>query len=110
MTNVYILTKEGRTYSTEGLNYVKNQIETNYNITDELLFNQGAVHNNATQFVETLKNEKTTPVIALSTNDGIAIFTGEHNINTAITHLTENPNTSSWETLTTMAYAQRNNS
>lgn len=44
MIPVYIITKEGRSYTTKGLNTVTDMLKTDYDISDELSFFAGSAY------------------------------------------------------------------
>lgn len=76
MTNVYILTQEGRAYSTEGLLHVKNILTASYDINPEsdIMYNQGQIYNDPSSLLSKLsqdKDQKNMAVIIISTSDGI---------------------------------------
>ena len=109
MTNVYILTKEGRAYSTEGLEYLTKYIADNLNITDNLWFCQGTAYNEPENLIKALKREPTKSVIVLSTNKNIITIADADDIKNVMKILTDNSDKSCWETLTKTAYKQHNN-
>lgn len=100
---VYILTKEGRGYTTEGLEHLTKEIKNRFNCTDELLFHMGANFNNAEYLAERLENslsspDETTPIVVLSYDKGI-LYLHDEGINILIENLKENPTVSSWQYL-----------
>lgn len=99
MTEIYILTREGRAYTEEGIRYLTESMSRDYNITGKLRFIQGGDYNNPEYLVQLLDKAENTPVIVLSTKDSIITLTGEHDIKTVKKVLLENPDRTSWESL-----------
>lgn len=56
MTNVYIITREGRSFSQEGYDHITRMIRRRGD-ESELMFHMGAIYNNATYLSSLLKKE-----------------------------------------------------
>ena len=89
--NIYIVTKEGRTYTDAGLMHISSTILNRKLATaDEIPeFIQGAILNNTEYFIKEL-SEHNDAIIALSTSDNISYITGENTFKNLITTLNEN--------------------
>lgn len=95
---VYIITKEGRAYTTEGLNYITSILNKNYGITDELVFMAGSEFNNPEILAEKLKSMKNIAIV-VSMPDKITTFYSENGMEDMADMLLENKNKTSWQSL-----------
>lgn len=99
MYNVYILTKEGRVYSDEGIEIVQTMLAERHNISEEMIFHQGAEFNKPEFLIECLtKNPDVAIVISIQGGTYTVIGEKEH-LNTTIPLLKNHPNETCWETI-----------
>ena len=70
---VYIITKQGKNYTEEGMKYVKEQLEKRYNEKNELIFFAGTEYNKPKNLLAALKDNNNAYVI-VSFDEGIAYF------------------------------------
>ena len=95
--NVYIITEEGRSYTTEGLKYLTGVLEKEFNVKDQLAFLMGWVYNDPDRLIESLKTYPDSYVV-VSKKDGIG-FVPPDQLDAICEALEDlKPNTS-WETL-----------
>jgi hypothetical protein len=93
--NVFIITKEGRSYSDEGLNYVTDVLKKYFNVTDELIFCMGFEYNDPKFLCQELKQNPDSYIV-ISRSDGIQ-FLPTKDVSVACQMLTDHPDESSWE-------------
>lgn len=98
MIFVYIVTKEGRAYSDEGLRFVTDQLQDNYKITDELTFIMGESLNNPKYLSKKLDSEQDKALV-VSIENGVFTLYDKSDIQKVIRLLNENQNQTSWQTL-----------
>lgn len=99
MREVYIITREGRAYSTEGLKYLTEMVANNYDIYDQLIFVQGQVYNDPEYLAGQLEKSEPSPVVVISAEDGIYSVTGDNDIRIVANTLREASEGTSWEIL-----------
>ena len=100
MIPTYIITREGRSYSTEGLEYVTEMLRKGYGVEDELFFYMGAAFNEPGFLAEKLDID--TPVaIIVSTKEGIHAMYNANGMSDVAYYLYEGKDTeqTSWEIL-----------
>ena len=97
-TQVYIITKEGRVYSDEGLRYVGSVMKRKFNVDFfDIEFNAGKAFNRPTLLARQLEKHEDAYVV-ISTAEGI-IFLPKSENETICFNLRENPDKTSWEIL-----------
>lgn len=108
MILVYIITKEGRAYTTEGLNVVTDMLKEDYDISDELSFFAGAAYNDPMLLADRIESNKV--AIVLSLKDGIAAFYDENGMPDIAADLRNAADTgkTSWEIISEAFYSARN--
>lgn len=97
---VFIVTKEGRAYSNEGLVYVCNMLLENGQVDPEDIpeFMAGKVLNDSKYLAKKLQTNPLS-IIVVSTNQGIATINGEANLKRIVKMLLKDPDRNAWETL-----------
>lgn len=93
MKTVYILTREGRSYTDEGCDHIRNMIEEDYHDESPLKFAMGSVYNDGVYLKELLE-ERPDSYVAVSTACNIFIVSDE-NIRDLAEHLCKEE--TSWE-------------
>ena len=108
MIFVYIITKEGRSYTTKGLNVVTDMLKTDYDISDELSFFAGSAYNDPMLLADRLENNKV--AIVLSLKDRLAAFYDENGMPDIAADLRNFSDTgkTSWEIISEAFYSARN--
>lgn len=109
MKTVYIITEEGKAYSTEGHKFIANYLRNEFpqfgetGVLDDYYFRQGAILNNPKQLSkELLKDIGTVDTpgcwIIISNADGMGVLGGTFtNINNFIEDAKDNPDMTSWQ-------------
>lgn len=97
MKNVYILTEEGKEFSKDGCDLIKNMIKVNFKDEDELTFSMGAVYNRPSHLKSELEKHPDC-YIAVSTANGLHVLCGD-NVKETILILGDSPNKSSWSSV-----------
>ena len=96
---VYILTKEGRKYSDEGLVHVKNAIIDIFGDHSDLLFTMGQVLNESEKLIKMLKHNNGDGYLMISLENGGYYYHGVEEFDMLAQlfkeHLNENP----WEVI-----------
>ena len=97
---VFIVTKEGRSYSTEGLAYVCNQPLENRQVNPEDIpeFMAGMILNDSKYLAKKLQTNPLS-IVVVSTNQGITTINGEANLKRIVEMLLKDPDRNAWETL-----------
>lgn len=98
MINAYIITEEGRAYTTEGLEYLTNLMEKNYGVTEELNFIMGAVLNDPEYLAKKLTDYPDSALF-VSAEKGIFSLYNEDALRECSQKLLECPDATSWQTL-----------
>ena len=102
MKNVYILTKEGKEFSKEGCELIKDMIIVNFKETDELVFSMGDVYNKPEHLKSVLaKNPDSYLAVSdkKNTASSVTVICGD-NIKATISLLNDFPNQRSWDSVT----------
>ena len=105
MIPVYIITKEGRSYTTKGLNTVTDMLKTDYDISDELSFFAGSAYNDPMLLADRL--DKSNVTIVLSLSDRIAAFYDKNGMPDIAADLRNTADTgkTSWEIISEAFYS-----
>ena len=77
-TSVFILTRNGSTYSKEGIDYIRESLDKEFNVKDDLSIYTGIGINEPTvlaKLIQTVNN----PYVVLSHKDGIGFFPSSAN-------------------------------
>lgn len=90
---VFILTKEGRGYSDEGLKAIANDLKVTYNEKNPLMYTMGQDCNS---FDYLKKNVKHRNYIAVSLKKGIRYFT-EEALDFLLSEMEKDPTENTWE-------------
>ena len=93
MKTVYILTREGRGYTEEGCDYIRNMIVNDYNDESQLVFAMGSVYNDG-EYLKALLEERPDSYVVVSTACNIFVVAGE-NLRDLAEHLCKEE--TSWE-------------
>lgn len=98
-TSVFILTREGKPYTDEGIKYIRESLKNMFNVTNDLSIYTGIGINEPkvlTELIHTTKN----PYIVLSHKDGVGFFPVDANeeiCETLIEDHESSPNMTSWQ-------------
>lgn len=98
-TSVFILTKNGIAYNSEGIDYIRKSLAKEFNVKNDLSIYTGIGINEPTvlaKFIQTVNN----PYIVLSHKDGIGFFPSNANseiCDNLIEGHTKWPNMTSWQ-------------
>ena len=96
MTNVYILTKEGREYSREGCKYITETLrKPPFNNNDEFMFSMGAAYNNPTFLADCIDQDPNCYIV-ISTKSSIMTL-NPASADDLKHALRDYPNESSWQ-------------
>lgn len=98
MIPTYIITKEGRSYSTEGLEYVTHLLNDNYDIEDELIFHMGSDLNIPEFLADRLDVNKPVAII-ISTKDNVIALYNANGMADVAKYLRKRKNDTSWQIL-----------
>ncbi len=102
MTDVYVITKEGRDYTDEGKEYIRNSLINEHGVAGKITMSFGQVYNDPKTLADALKKHKDTAFVIISGTTGM--FTCEPKSNESIIwNLEHHPDQTSWETLHTCA-------
>lgn len=98
MTNVYVITKEGRDYTDEGKKYIRDKLTGEYGVTGEIVMSFGQTYNDPETLADALKRHKDTAYVIISGTTGMFIYSPESNEGMML-YLKDHPDQTSWETL-----------
>ena len=74
MSQAYILTEEGRTYTQQGVDYVLGQIRNTFKDHDDVTFHQGALYNKPGMLAASLSRDPEHSYVFVSHDKGIEIL------------------------------------
>ncbi len=94
---VFIITKEGKGYNQSGIDYIKEIMEEQFHIENDMKIYSGIALNDAETFAKLLETHMNGYVI-LSSDKGVG-FIPNHNNQTLCENLHYNPDATSWEIL-----------
>lgn len=97
--NVYALTRDGNALTNEGMTDATEMLKNDYNITDQLIFAQGAIYNDPVYLSKKLKNDVPTAAIIVVEFDRMFGIANDKDIQTIANDLENYPDASSWELL-----------
>ena len=97
-TRVFIITKNGKAYNNEGLNYIRNALSEDYGENDDMEFLAGETYNNVRHLKKEIGKTGTKPYIVLSRDDGITFF-GPKGMDKIKSNLSYYDDKTSWEIL-----------
>lgn len=100
MIPTYIITREGKSYSTEGMVYVTEMLRNNYGVEDELFFYMGGAFNDPESLAEKLDIDSPVAVI-VSKREGIYALYNANGMPDVARYLYEGKGTeqTSWQIL-----------
>ena len=98
MANVYIVTKQGKTYNDEGVEYVLDCIRNTFHDYSDVHLFEGPLHNTPSVLADFLKDDPGHSYVFISHNKGIEIMYRPDSINRYIEILEANTdeNETSW--------------
>jgi hypothetical protein len=96
-TPVFIITREGKSYNAEGIQFVKEGIEEHFDIHSDLAIYSGIALNN-TKVLAKFVEENPNGYIVLATKDSVVYIPQHHNQDICY-DLRANPDETSWELL-----------
>ena len=99
-TPVFIISKEGKSYNPEGIQYVKDSIEERFDIHSDLAIYTGIALNNTNVLVKFIE-ENPNSYIVLSTREQVVFLPKQVNQDICL-DLRDYPDESSWELLMKM--------
>ncbi len=94
---VYIITKEGKNYNDEGMQFIKDGLKNHFGINEDLAIYTGVGLNDAS-VLSTLLRKKSNAYIVLATKEKVGFIPQDVN-ETICLNLDDNKNISSWEVL-----------
>lgn len=99
---VYLLTRDGKAYTDEGLIVMKNSIRNLYNDDSNLIFSMGSELNNPDILSKLLKQNDGSGYLAVSMPVGSSYFTGKEKLQAYAKFVEKHRDNNPWEV---MAYA-----
>lgn len=93
---IWILTREGKSYSDEGLLTVKKDIQETYNDNSNFIINMGAYLNEPENLASTLERNDGSGYLIMSMQDGGVYFTGEKSLHAAAQLIREKSDMNPW--------------
>ena len=98
MSNVYIITKEGKEYNPEGIAHIMTRIRKDHNDESEINIMQGQIINNPNVLADFLNDDPKNSYIFVSHNKGIDLIHTNDDIHATI-DLLKDKKATSWSIL-----------
>ncbi len=96
---IYLLTREGRSYTDEGLLGIKSTIKDLYGDDSNMLVNMGAYLNKHENIITALERNDGSGYLVISMPVGGGFFTGKDELAAAAELIRRNPDKNPWETM-----------
>ncbi len=100
-TQVYIITRDGKTYTKDGTNFIKDMLKNKFNVQNDLTFFSGISYNDP-RVLQNALTEKPDSYVILSTKDDTIAISNDANLKICENikeSIDRNENRTSWEIL-----------
>lgn len=99
MSKVYIVTEEGKEYTTDGINHILSRIRNDHNDQSKIDITQGTLINNPKVLMKFLSEDPGHTYVFVSHNKGIDLIHTKDDIRAFMELLRNTKNKTSWEIL-----------